>query len=489
LQALRPYKPEAYSPSLPLPAAAEQSKAADSPFLSVSVLYRAAIIAAYAAILLTIILNVEVSSKAPVFVLLCLALVLNFSIVLLPIVFYKPSYGLFHPLVFDCCLYLLFQVRSYSTYLAGLGSHRALPTWGPEEILQLVAYALVLKSIATASYFFGFFFGPNISIPRLSFPKPHNIPLKATALVCLSLLFFFYYIQLRGGVEAHLLSWQEGRHNSMAGEGYWHLMIKVSMVASLLWFTLDRRAPYKPLFWLCSAVAVYINFIATGSRSMAVFAIMAGLFIWMLREKKIAPTRIAAVGVVSVVLIGLLGSYREQIWKGDTSWSTTTEGTSFVDHFLEGAEESGERAWSGNALLPIIALVPDQVEMLYGSSYLSVVTLPIPRDLWSDKPGQIGGRTGEVFFHSPAGVPPGAIGEAFWNFHIPGVIFIFFLYGTFHKWMAQIYLRYSGKAAMILIYLTVLYMIEPTTPAIVSGLLVLVPAFVIMRLIGVLRFS
>lgn len=488
MEALRQLKggPEAYPVSVGLKQFRQRE--AESPFLPMHVLYRAAIIVLYAVILLTIVLNVEVSAKSPVFVLLCLSLVLNFAVVLLPVIFYKPSYGWFHPLVFDVCLYLLFQFRSYATYLDGLSYHKALPNWSPEDILMLVVYAMALKSIATAAYYFGFFFGPSFSTPRLSFPAPRRVGVKATVVVLASLVVFYLYVQSKGGLTAHLLSWQEGRHDAMAGDGYWHLAIKFSAVATLLWYTLDRRAFYQPVFWLCAAVSVYINFVATGSRSLAVFFVLAGLLVWMLRERKLAPMRIALVGFVVVAAVGLLGDYREQIWRGETSWTTATQQKSMVDNFVEGAVESGERAWSGNGFLPIIALVPNEVDFLYGSSYVSVLTIPIPRRLWEDKPGQIGGLVGETFFNSSAGTPPGAIGEAYWNFHIPGVVLIFFIWGTFHKWLRDVFLQHAGKPAMILLYLMILFTFDPTTPALVSGMLLLVPALILFRLIGALRF-
>ncbi|HYE15371.1 MAG TPA: O-antigen polymerase [Pyrinomonadaceae bacterium] len=480
--------PELYIPPAAVPARQRQ-KGYDSPFLHMHLLYRIGIIAVYALILLTIVLNVEISSRSPVFILLCIALVLNFAVVLLPIIFYKPSYGWFHPLVFNACMYLLFQFRSYATYWGGLSHHKALPTWSPEEILTLVVYAIALKSIATASYFFGFFFGPSFKVPRLSFPVPNRVGLKAVVVVLVTLVVFYLYISGKGGLAAHLLSWQEGRHDAMAGDGYWHLAIKFAAAATLLWFTLDRRAAYKPVFWLCAFVSILINFFATGSRSLAVFFVIAGFLVWMLREKKVAPGRILIITFVVVSAVGLLGSYRQQIWRGETSLASTAQDSSVLDSFIEGAVESGERSWSGNGLLPIIALVPHDVDFLYGSSYVSVLTLPIPRKLWEDKPGQIGGLVGETFFRSPAGTPPGAIGEAYWNFHIPGVVLIFFIWGAFHKWLKDVYLAYAGKPAMILIYLNIMFTFDPTTPALVAGMLQLMPALVLFWLIGALRFG
>jgi hypothetical protein len=117
------------------------------------------------------------------------------------------------------------------------------------------------------------------------------------------------------------------------------------------------------------------------------------------------------------------------------------------------------------------------------------LTLPIPRAVWPDKPGQIGGLVGETFFKSPSGTPPGPIGEAFWNFHIPGVLVVFFVFGVFHRWLAQSFIEYKQYPAAILIYLTILFTLDPSTPALIVCLMLLVPLLILLRLIGALSFA
>jgi len=211
--------------------------------------------------------------------------------------------------------------------------------------------------------------------------------------------------------------------------------------------------------------------------------------VWMLREKKFAPTRIILIGVLGVILISFLGEFRTRIWKGQISFTSETEETSLTEYFEQGAIESAERAWSSSGLLPILARVPNDVDLLYGSSYMAFVTLPIPRSIWPDKPGQVGGLVGETFFNSPAGTPPGPIGEAYWNFHIPGIVIVFFVFGMFHRWLAQWFMEYRRFPAAILIYLTILFTLDPSTPATVVCLMLLVPLIVLLRLTGALSFS
>jgi oligosaccharide repeat unit polymerase len=466
-----------------------EAEPAGSVFLPMHIVYRAAIVAVYVVILLTIVLNVEVNRRAPAFVLLCLAQVLDFAVILLPIIFYKASFGWFHPLVFYTCQYLLFQFRSYATYLQGISRHKALPDYSVEDIVSLVAFALALHAISTLAWYFGFWIGPNFKLPKMKFHAPTQLPLKAAAVVFFSLVVFWMYVERQGGLDAHLLSWQEGRHEALAGEYYWVLLIRASALAVLLWFSLERRSIYKPFFWLCVLISMVINFLATGSRSTIIVFFIIAMLVWMLRERKFAPTRVIMVGVLGVILISFLGGFRTRLWKGEISLVSDKEDTTLTEYFEQGAVESAERAWTSNGLLPILARVPNEVEMLYGSSYIAFVTLPVPRSVWRGKPGQIGGLVGDTFFNSPAGTPPGPIGEAYWNFHIPGVIIVFFIFGVFQKWLAQWFVRYQRYPAAILIYLTVMFTMDPSTPAMVVCLLLLVPLLVLLRVTGCLTFD
>ncbi|HEV7890132.1 MAG TPA: O-antigen polymerase [Pyrinomonadaceae bacterium] len=470
-------------------AATRPTPEAQSAFLPVHLLYRVGIIVVYAVILLTIVLNVDVNRKSPAFILLCIAQVLNFAVILFPVIFYKPSFGWFHPLVFYTCQYLLFQFRSYATYLQGISHHRALPEYSVEDIVLLVSFALTLHAVSTLAYYFGFWFGPNLRIPRINFRQPRRLALKAMAAVLFSVAIFWFYVEREGGLSEHLLSWQMGRHEALAGDYYWILLIKVSAMACLLWFSLNRRAVYQPLFWVCSLVSIVINFLATGSRGTVIVFFIVAMLVWMLREKKFAPTRIILIGLLGVVLISFLGGFRSRIWKGELSLTSETDDKTVVEYFEQGAIESAERAWTASGLLPILARVPDDVDLLYGSSYFALFTLPVPRSIWPDKPGQVGGLVGDVFFNSPSGTPPGPIGEAYWNFHIPGVIIIFFIFGTFQKWLSQTFVKYRREPAAVVVYLTVLFTIDPSTPAVVVCLMLVIPLVVLLRLVGALSFT
>lgn len=91
----------------------------------------------------------------------------------------------------------------------------------------------------------------------------------------------------------------------------------------------------------------------------------------------------------------------------------------------------------------IINGVPEKMNFMYGTSFLSVIYSPIPRVLWPQKPAvsigkdishKIYGLSNKV----QAGIPPGIAAELFLNFGYAGILIGFFLIGMLLKWL------YSG---------------------------------------------
>ena len=78
--------------------------------------------------------------------------------------------------------------------------------------------------------------------------------------------------------------------------------------------------------------------------------------------------------------------------------------------------------------------VPSDVDHLYGAGYVKWFNLFIPRLIWKDKPRGIDVDTGVTFFNATWGMPPGDIGQAYWEFNIPGVIVVFFLLGVAYRY-------------------------------------------------------
>lgn len=478
--------------SQPLQKAQNRESQPESAFLAITPFYRALIIGILIIYLLAIGLQgllvlSSVSSVGWVF----LALVLQCILLAIPFLFYRPTYGWLHPLIFSILFALVNHLRRTDTYLNGLQWHMALPGWDAHDLTPLVVYEGVLRSVALVAYYLGFFLCPTPAIPKLTFGKPRYLGFKTLLAVLFSTGIFLAYMQSRGGVVSHLLSWARGRNVELAGEFYWQILIQSGLIACLLWFAIDRKVFLQPLFWGCTGISFITTFLSGGSRSSVIFIVMMALLVWILRERQVDPVKIVTIAVIGLLLFGALGNFRNSTATGEVDWkvligaSTGTE--SDTSAIASGLDEAAMRGTVVAGVFPILALVPQQVNFLYGSSYLAVLTLPIPKGLWPEKPGLIPGMVGETFYGMDVGMPPGALGEAYWNFGIPGILIVFFLFGLFGQWLAATFRQYAAQPVAIVLYVITLFVLsEPSSMTVVMWLTTLLPAMIFLLSIGVL---
>ncbi len=459
-----------------------------TPFVSISQRQRWAVIAAFA-IYLVLIAIARAQDPTPTVDWIPAALLLLVALTVAPFFFLRSTLGWFHPLVFGAFLRFVDLLRRFDMYSWGLDWHRALPL-NNEELSELIELQLLLHSLSVAATYMGYFLGPRLPLPRLRFTQPKALVPRLWAILAISFVAFVIFITRQGGLSTHIGSWAEGRHGQIAGQHYQFALVQLGIPVCWVWLALRRTAIRSPLFWVAALVTLTQSFLVTGSRGTGVYAVVVGLIIWMLRERRISYVRVIGLGIIAIYAITVLGSFRRSGWYGQPTWDSATDST-FADTVVGGARgELAERSTNADGGLPILAKVPEEVPLLWGSSYLAIMTLPIPRGIFPEKPTMVDGRVGRVFFHMDAGVPAGGVGEAYWNFHIPGVFAIYFLFGMFQSWLARAFLRQPTQPAVLAMYAAALLLFrEPSGLSLVQWLLVQVPLIAILFGVGALRFG
>ena len=79
----------------------------------------------------------------------------------------------------------------------------------------------------------------------------------------------------------------------------------------------------------------------------------------------------------------------------------------------------------------------------------------IPRARWEDKPRGPGSIYAQTFLGVPReglSIPVPAFAEAFWNFHLPGVIVIFGTFGMLIRAGHELYLTYQENAFVLALF-------------------------------------
>lgn len=462
----------------------------ETPFIPMKRVQRFAVIAIFWAYVLAIGI-LALLNQTPGAEIVIVALAIAVAVEIFPLLIYQSSFGWFHPLIFTTLYSLVTLVRSASMYSWGLQEHVGLPGYSVDELTWLVTYGLLLGAFGQIAYYAGFFALKQFRIPQLEFFPARSIGLKVFSIVLITFGIFLVYMQSQGGFQTYLLFLARGRSNLInEGElsGEWIVLIRFAALACLIWLSSDRNAVRHPLFWISVIIALSMQFLVSGSRANVIVIIVIGLFIWMLRDQKIFTARIFVGIAIGLFLLGQLGSFRNSLWFGVVDWNVLTDITG-VDTFGRSIEELQDRSGSSSPLYPILARVPNEIDMLYGKSYLTLLATPIPRALWPEKPRSTGAQVGEIFLNSHSPSPPGVIGEAYWNFHIPGVFVAFFLFGIFHKWLALFYTRYASEPAMIVFYTVSLFVFFPDVLSIVTWLQYVIGIILLLVLFGMVRRS
>ncbi len=422
------------------------------------------------------------------------------SLLFLPILFYRKEYGWLHPLIFPLVFSIARAVGSNPITLLGVFysdemssyasiSHVLLYSWRQHDINFVYVYSQIINIVAIISYYVAYFYLPKLPELKVKFKQPRGLIGKVAFITFLSIAIFIIYLQYKGGIDKHLLSWASGRFNALAGDGPIFVLVKMAPYAILIWYTFDRKAERKVLFWIALIITAPMQFILNGSRSSIIYlgAIFVLAAIW--KQKKIPQIRIFVFVLLAIVIIGLLGNIRSSTFSGKVEWTSALD--KGLVGLVEDTHEEIARRGESNGYLAVVAKVPDEVDYLYGESYVSAILFFVPRFIWENKPRGAGAISGERIFNksSGAGIPPGPVGEAYWNFSIFGVALIFLLYGLFHKWLANNMIKYSAEPGYFVFYIITLTIFSPTGIAIVSYFQTVIPVIIILYWAGAIDFN
>ncbi len=415
----------------------------------------------------------------------------NELLIFLPIIFYRREFGWLHPLIFPLVFGLARQIGANPELLLGIFfpeqlsdymsvSHILFYDWRQSDLNFSYIWGKMLNIISLSFYYLAFFY----SKPKqwnINFAKPTQLKSKVFIIVAVSFVVFFTYMITKGGISSHLLSWAQGRFNALAGDGPIFVFVKMAPFSVLIWYAFDKQTERNPIFWLALLTTTPLQFLLTGSRSSIVYLGTLFILISIWKRGQIPKLRIVVFGALAIVLIGLLGNIRSSTFKGDIEWESFVDVSIF--ELVEDTQEEIKRRNESNGYLAVIATVPNEVDYLYGESYIGTILFFVPRFIWPSKPRGAGALAGERIFNksSGAGVPPGSVGEAYWNFSTFGVILIFALYGYFHKWLAVNYRLYHNEAGYFIFYIITLTIFSPTGIAMVSYFHAIIPVFLILK--------
>jgi hypothetical protein len=182
---------------------------------------------------------------------------------------------------------------------------------------------------------------------------------------------------------------------------------------------------FKPLTFTLLGVYLVIMSLQGGMRFRVIIGLILAIQIWIEQRNRRWPTKLTVVGLGLAALaffpmktVGFMvreGASTSEIGEVlSTSITDVSEGANTDQMFLD-------------EMASALTLIDMNGKWFYGSMYLPMLTLPIPRALWPDKPGLSGFLQEISTSHRPmaaCGMITTYLGEAYANFGVFGVVVV-----------------------------------------------------------------
>lgn len=442
-----------------------------SPFLTITAPWRYALLA-YLALYHCLFPAITAMGESFPGDLLPLRVLLNTIYVMmlgLPLMFYRREYGWLHPLILPTVLILMKLVVKFPLHLVMpfdipvvdftvASTSRAISlARGEEELALLRTFYLVMKIAALGLYYFAFHRIPLFRTPNIEFAAPRNPTLVCGVALAVCAVVSFAYLFSMGGVSSYLVAMRGGRTALFAGQGQFRVLAEFAPTIVLVWFVYLKRPFLSPLWIAGLAAGIMLPLLLSGSRSSAIYFLVTLMLLWWRKSNRVMPAAAAVFGLIAVLIFGIFGSIRQDYGSRQIDTSVFAA-TNFMQQASNAAIEFEERAAQESDFAAFAGAVDGP--LLLGRTYAGSMLFWLPRAVWSEKPRSAdtynmwvnyAGRSLQDSFSTGRqwGIPVGPVSEAFWNFHIPGVILFALLFGAFHRWLADLVVRYPSVPAAL----------------------------------------
>lgn len=425
-----------------------------------------------------------------------LAAVILTMVVLLPLILFRGStYGVFHPIIFFAIWIGLRSLFTgvYPVTQTGIQAHAALFGFSEYELSALYAKYLILEGVSFIFIFWGILTGMKIRLmdkkskPHIAIAMPH-VKVKFLVLSVIPLSAFALLFLHAGSLDALLMQRGVRADQRITAEigGHYSFLLGAGLFIPMVWAAIDRRCFHSPIFWALVLSSLALVFFVRGSRSHVVLPLIYILSAYMLAHKKFLGKGLVLSIALSVVLIGALGEFRTATQRAQT-FDDINFSASLGNSAAATFEDLSRRAGENNAQIAILGLVPHDVPHLYGESFASIPTIFVPRVLWPfEHYPRAGGQLviERIYGREVGGVPPGRVGEVFWNFSYFGFPVIFFLHGFVLGLTAKYFISRKSSPFATLILLVVLFNFQLTSNGLFNFFHALVPVVLIFYFIN-----
>lgn len=416
---------------------------------------------------------------------------------LLPFMLREWKEGWLSPmLIYSAFVFANIVVKRSGLMVMGLSDHTVIQA-SATHLTELVAYDHFLDALSMVALILGYRMAHGVAAPKL-LPSPGKNLLPLTLVVmAISALALVIFIGFSGNLMSHIKNLTMNRHSKQfeSDNVEWTgVLISISCFAHMgLLFLLAYRPKvvYNPLFYIGVLISLVILALATGKRSAIINPVFLMLLIWAGVTGVMPYMRVFVGAVLAIFAVGFLGALRISIQQGDVQTAVSdNSNSSFGDTLDASLEEMTWRVGAYSSRLAILDSVPEDVPLQWGYTYYGALVRPIPRALMPDKPTGTDSYVARTFFGVDWGIPAGGVGEAYWNFHIPGIVLIYSLFGAFKAWWRNFTFGSSGNPGLLVCYLLTMFGFSvPCDTAYTGWLFTIIPAFICLWAVGGLKFD
>lgn len=226
----------------------------------------------------------------------------------------------------------------------------------------------------------------------------------------------------------------------LGGNGDFTYIFKLTTASLVVYLSSFKRGKLKYILYIALLILFVIG--NYDSKREIMYVLILVIFVEVMQNKinihvKVKHLILGSVLFVGFIYIVLVSSILRGY--GNFNVKNPLDAFGYVDDYVstsyinDALTENFElNTVYGNGTNAINYVYSDQVPLLYGTTFIKFIFIPIPRSIFPDKPESMINVYTSKFapdFRAKGGSFPVIVySEAMWNFHVFGLIFIYFLF-------------------------------------------------------------
>ncbi|WP_269714846.1 hypothetical protein [Caulobacter sp. NIBR2454] len=313
----------------------------------------------------------------------------------------------------------------------------------------------LLYCLGLAVYYAAYFTWRRVPMPRIPFGPGRRVGAVCVGVIALSTLVALWLFEQSGGISRYLVAMRGGRVILFSDIGPVLQVISFSALIITIWQAYERRPFANPWFLAGVFLALAGTLLATGSRSGAIVPALAIVLLWWRQLGRVAFIPALCALLAAYAVLGGFGAVRQSYGSQTVDWSVLNP--SRAGEWLTSTVAEAARRDNEESDLAAFAAANEK-GLLLGKTYAYALAAWIPRAAWPDKPRAADSYNMWIAYEGHAmddplpragqralfGIPVSSPVEAYWNFHIFGVVLVSMLMGFFHRFVVTFVKAYRA---------------------------------------------